>query len=63
MIIASKVLTTEIYNVFGQQIYSKQVNIDNANSIEIDGFEEGVYVIKLIIDGIQNKTTRIIITK
>jgi len=55
-------LELEIYNIFGQLILEKQYRIDN-NTIKIEDLADGVYMVRLIIDGIHNKSQRIIVTK
>lgn len=57
----SKVVV-EICDMVGLPVITKKLNIDNA-SIQIEGLAEGLYIIKLLIDGVQYDTHRIIVTE
>ena len=56
-------LTIEIYSTLGQQIVNKQFNVADAANIPITGFEDGVYMVKLSVDGIPLRIERVIVTK
>jgi len=56
-------LELEIYNAYGQLVLARQYVINDNGSIKIEGLADGVYMVKLIVDGIQNKSQRIIVTK
>lgn len=56
-------LTAEIYNVYGQLIIYKTFDIADKTELKMENLPEGVYLIKLLIDGIHNKSQRIIVTK
>lgn len=57
-------LNIEIYNTVGQIIINKQLAIENNNAItEINNLENGVYMVKLRVDGVTIRTERVIVTK
>ncbi|MEO8761694.1 MAG: T9SS type A sorting domain-containing protein [Bacteroidia bacterium] len=59
-----KQLTIEVYNMLGALITSKQATIDNSQLLtEITNLNEGVYMLRFIVDGLALKTQRVIITK
>lgn len=55
-------LDVEIYSMFGELVSAKHFKISN-NKIQIEGLSDGVYMLKLIIDGIQNRSQKIIVTR
>ncbi|MEO8761693.1 MAG: T9SS type A sorting domain-containing protein, partial [Bacteroidia bacterium] len=59
-----KQLTIEVYNMLGALITSKQATIDNSQLLtEITNLNEGVYMLRFIVDGLALKTQRVIVTK
>jgi hypothetical protein len=61
---AGKLLKAEVYNVFGQEIVNKEFALGNqTNTLQIEGLTDGIYIIKLTVDGKIIKTDKIIVTK
>lgn len=58
-----KTLVVEVKNVFGQFILSKKFEIISDNEYTLGGLTEGVYIVKLTVDDIPCKASRIIVTK
>jgi len=58
-----KQLATEIFNVYGQLVLNETFDIVNKTEVKIKSIPEGVYLVKLLIDGIHKRTHRIIVTK
>jgi hypothetical protein len=51
------------YCTLGQQIVNKQFSTADAANIPITGLGDGVYMVKLSVDGIPLKIERVIVTK
>jgi len=52
-------LTIEIYNTLGDLVLRKE----NVKDITVDGLQDGVYMVKIIGDGLLIKTEKVLVTK
>jgi hypothetical protein len=56
-------LNVEVYNVLGAVVLNRQFILENATQLQIEGLNEGVYMVKISGDGLFLKTERVIVTK
>ena len=59
-----KVLKVNVYNLYGQQVYAREVTLSNQSLLEIDmsGKQEGVYMVELL-NGNEKVTKKFILQK
>ncbi len=55
-----KVESVSVFNLIGQEVYQEQVN-KNTTQIDLSNYQEGIYFIRMLIDG--NLITKKIIIK
>lgn len=59
----AKLVNITIYNLLGSTVYTKEVSMENTQDITIDNLETGVYIVKIVADGLNLDNQRLIITK
>lgn len=58
-----KDLVVELYNVYGQLLQSKAFDLSSSGEVKINDLDDGIYLVKLIVDGSYHKTHRLLVIK
>lgn len=56
-------LTVEFFNLLGEKVTTYNFSLENNRSVKIENISEGVYIIKLTIDGYKQSNHRVVIAK
>lgn len=57
-----KELKADVYNAMGQVVLSKTFNAVNQNEFKIEGLSEGIYIVKLALDGTATGSQKLIVS-